>query len=69
MLLTLILFLRRIASWRMYPNACWYAALWFIVYTSDAEFFIRLINGREYAVVVLHERTSVRYVFCNIRVK
>jgi len=31
-------------------------------YISDAEFFMRLMDGSVCALVDLHERTSVRYV-------
>lgn len=34
-----------------------------MVYSSLAEFFIRLMEGSECVLVVLHARTSVRYVF------
>ena len=63
MVLTFILFLRWIASCLIYPKACWYAAAWSMQNTSDAEFFIKLMAGRECALVDLEERTRVRYVF------
>ena len=38
--------------------------VWSIVYSSLAEFFMRLIAGSVCALVDLHARTSVKYVFC-----
>lgn len=58
-----ILPLKWIANCRIYPNACWYAAVWSMQNISEAEFFIKLMEGRVYVLVDLTERTRVRYVF------
>lgn len=58
-----MLFRKWMASCLMYPNACWYDAEWSVQNSSLAEFFIRLIAGSVCALVDLHERTRVRYVF------
>lgn len=60
---TFMLFRRWIASCRIYPNACWYAAAWSRQNTSLAEFFIRLMDGSVCAVVDLEDRIRVKYVF------
>ena len=48
----------------MYPNACWYEAAWSAQKSSLAEFFMRVIEGNVCALVDLHDRTNVKYVFC-----
>lgn len=46
----------------MYPKACWYAVAWSTQKTSEAEFFIKLIEGNVWALVALEDRIKVRYV-------
>ena len=52
------------ASWRMYPKACWYAVAWSRQNKSEAEFFMRLMEGRVWALVDFEHRMSDRYVDC-----
>lgn len=54
-----MLVLKWMASWRMYPKACWYDAAWSAQKSSLAEFFIRLIAGSVWGLVDLHDRTNV----------
>jgi hypothetical protein len=58
--LTFILFLKWIANCLIYPNACWYAAAWSKQNISDAEFFIKLMEGCVCALVDLEDRMRVR---------
>lgn len=48
----------------MYPNACWYAVAWSAQKMSEAEFFIKLIEGRVWALVDFELRISIIYVDC-----